>query len=196
MLCEASGLLAVCILLIWNPLFNAVFCCNIQAVSERPCRWSLSLSVPPVHPPHSARLTPRAVQRTTWNGMSCKIRSRGRVQRHAKYLCSLHFHLPFPQLPFCSKWSIRCCVRPRALMNLSGVSCQSDVWHSDTPALQLSVNVLNACSTAWHPPSHTPSIQETRDWLTAVTAAQLTPAVRVGYFSTAISQWAVTFCCL
>lgn len=89
MLWKASGLLAACIPLICNPLFNAAFCCNTQAVSERPCRWSLSLSVPPVHPPHSARLTPRAVQRTAWNGTSCNVRSRGGVQRHPPRFCCL-----------------------------------------------------------------------------------------------------------
>lgn len=64
--------------------------------------------------------------------------------------CSLYFHLPFPQQkpPLCSKWSIGCRVRLRVLMNLPGVSCQIDVWHSDSPALQLNVNVLTACSTA------------------------------------------------
>lgn len=64
--------------------------------------------------------------------------------------CSLYFHLPFPQQkpPLCSKWSIGCRVRLRVLMNLPGVSCQIEVWHSDSPALQLNVNVLTACSTA------------------------------------------------
>lgn len=181
MLWKASGLLAACIPLICNPLFNAAFCCNTQAVSERPCRWSLSLSVPPVHPPHSARLTPRAVQRTAWNGTSC-------------YKDIPHASAVFLQPLFPSPFSP---TETSSLLKMEHrMPCQTEgadeppggfvpdwrvaQWQPCTAAQCECAHRLLHCLTSL---PHRPSIHETRGWLTALSAARLTPVVWVGCFS-------------